>query len=208
MRRIEFEPRRQVGPDADHVADPPRCGNVAGVPDQRIEAHPDGLHAEQLPPPGLGNHLAGLAGVQGERLLEQDRLARAEGQQRVLVVLTVGRGDVDDVEVRVGDQLGVGAVGAVRAEAVGQRGRPFAASRAHRHDLVVRRLGDLGTHHAGDAPGAEDAPPDRISHIANLSPPARPSVEWRVTRRVARYIAPLDEYRATRRGRGREGRRR
>ena len=76
------------------------------------EAHPHGLHGEQAPVPRGAEDAAGLDGAAGEGLLHQDGLARLQGQERVVGVEGVRRGDVDGVDVGVGDEVLVGAVGA------------------------------------------------------------------------------------------------
>ena len=48
--------------------------------------------------------------VCGEGLFAEDVFARGEGQHAVLVVVGVRGGDVDDVDVGVRDEFGVGAV--------------------------------------------------------------------------------------------------
>jgi hypothetical protein len=55
--------------------------------------------------PRGGEHLFGLADIQGERLLAQDCLARARGGNRDLAVSVVRRADIDDVDLRIGDHL-------------------------------------------------------------------------------------------------------
>lgn len=52
-----------------------------------------------------------LVGVDGNGFLDEHVLARRQGEAGVLVVVAVGRGDVDDVDMWIDYELGVGAVG-------------------------------------------------------------------------------------------------
>lgn len=57
------------------------------------------------------DELLSLRGVDGEGFFAQDGLAGLQAEHGVLVVVRVWRGDVDDVDVLVGHQVFVGAVG-------------------------------------------------------------------------------------------------
>lgn len=97
--------------DAQDLAD------LAGL-DQLPDAHADG----QVPGPqsfhqeevvllcGLDEN-ARLRGVDCKRLLAEDMLLRVQRKHDILEVVRVRSGDVDDVDVRVGDEGLVGAIG-------------------------------------------------------------------------------------------------
>lgn len=78
---------------------------------EREEARPDGFHEEEVLLFCCFDQLAGLRGVGGECFFAEDVLVREEAEHRVLVVVAVRGGDVDDVDVLVCDEGGVGAVG-------------------------------------------------------------------------------------------------
>jgi len=74
------------------------------VADQRVEASPHGFHREDTSPVGCGKHLAGVARIEADRLLDEHRLARLDRQERVFPVMGMGGGDVDDVDLGVVDE--------------------------------------------------------------------------------------------------------
>lgn len=75
------------------------------------EARPHRLHQEQSLLLRDARKDPRLLGVDGERLLTHHVLPRIERLEGVGKVVRVGGGDVDDVDVGVGDEVGVGAVG-------------------------------------------------------------------------------------------------
>ena len=91
----------------------------------------------------------------------------------MLVVLAVRGRDVDDVGL-VRDELGVRAVGARRAQPVGQRLRPAQIAGADGHDLVGRAGLDVAAHRGRDAAGSEDGPTQRAfaERLAHGAAPA------------------------------------
>lgn len=70
-----------------------------------------GFHEEEVLLPGFLNQEFELFGVGREGFFAEDVFAGFEAEHGVLVVVAVGRGDVDDVDVGVGGELFVGAVG-------------------------------------------------------------------------------------------------
>ena len=77
----------------------------------REKARPDGLEQKETPRRRLFHEPARLPCVDRQRLLAQDVLARAQTEHRMLEVVRVRRGDVDDVDVAVRGKVGVAAVG-------------------------------------------------------------------------------------------------
>ena len=73
-------------------------------------------------------------------------------------VLRVGRRDVDDVDVRVGDEVGVGAVGRGDAELVGEGLRPVQSAGGHRLELLAGGRAQGGGEGVGDAARRQDPP--------------------------------------------------
>ena len=105
------EPLAVVGQHRVHVAE---HAVVEELPDH-VEAwqveRPHRLGAEHPPLRSPFRDLRCLRLVQRERLLHQHVLARLERKQGVPVVEVVRRGDVDDVDLGIGDEIGVRAVG-------------------------------------------------------------------------------------------------
>ena len=100
---------------------------------------------------------AASVGVQREGLLDEHVLAGLERQQGVGGVHRMGRGDVDDVDVGIGDEVLVRAVGAGDVEVGGERLGGLAAARSHGGDVEPRGA-EVGGERPCDAPGTEDAP--------------------------------------------------
>ncbi len=88
---------------------------------RRVEAHPHRLHEKAALLGGEGGEVSRLVGGGGERLLHQDVLAGEQRPARQLGVRGDRRADVDDVDVLVGEQRVVVAVGPRHAELVGER---------------------------------------------------------------------------------------
>ena len=111
-------------------------------------------------PFGLGevDQVAGLGGVAGERLLHQDGFAGLEGEPGLAVVLGVGRGDVDDVDLWVVHEFVVGAVGGGCAVLVGEGAGPVEVAGADGDDLLTGAPAQRGRELPGDPAGSEDAP--------------------------------------------------
>ena len=86
---------------------PPSSSRPATHPGGRKEAAPHGLHEEPLAAAGGDRHGFGPGQVDRERLLAEHVLAGLEGRHGHLVVEAVGDGDVDRVDIVVGEQLPV-----------------------------------------------------------------------------------------------------
>ena len=117
----------EVGADLAHGPEVARRQELLQPADDRVAAHPHRLHQEEPPAAGLGDQVGGLVSGESERLLAQHRLARFECEQHVLAVHGVWRGDVDHVDVRVGDEgrvVGMRPGNAVRRGELLRRGQP------------------------------------------------------------------------------------
>lgn len=77
---------------------------------QREVPRPDSLHEEQLLGPCLFNELLGLGDGDCERLLAQDIFTSFKGQHRILEMVAVRSSDVNDVHIRISDELRVRAI--------------------------------------------------------------------------------------------------
>ena len=78
--------------------------------------------------------------------------------QCVLAVQLIRGGDVDDVDVGVAQQRGVGVVGAFDAVVRGERLCPGEVARCDRDDALIRVLRDRARPQLRDAPRRENAP--------------------------------------------------
>ncbi len=131
-------------------------GNVGGE-----EARPDGLHEEQATVAREAREVLGLGRRDGERLLDEDVLARAQHGAGGGVVLAVRGGDVHDVDVRVLRERLVAACAAVRRpEAVlgGEGGGLGGVAAAHGLQARVLQACELRGDRVRDLAGGDDAP--------------------------------------------------
>ena len=101
--------------------------------------------------------------VQSDRLLHERVPAGGQGEQGVVDVEVMGCGDVDDVDLRVADELLVRAVaaGLLDTRVHGEGVRRLERSRADRIHLLPGVPPHRPDEPAGDPPGPEDAPPQR-----------------------------------------------
>ena len=84
------------------------------------------------------HHSLGIRSGHRQRLLAQDVLAGSRGRDRPVRVEVVRQGDVDGVDIRVGEETFVGAVGARDTEAIGHGAGLVAVSGRDGDDLHSR----------------------------------------------------------------------
>ncbi len=176
MRRPVVEDVRQVGPHRTKLADLTGGDDLRQPPDGRVEPGPHALQAEQAALGRRVRDLATLPSVEGERLLDQHRLAGVQGEERRVPVLRVRGRDVHDVDPGVRDELVVGAVRGRCTQAVGQRPGPAQVTRGDRVNRAAPGGGDVRADRGRDTPGAEDAPADLPTHLASL--PGKSNFRW------------------------------
>jgi hypothetical protein len=127
------------------------------------------LDGPPLGPLGHRDHALGLCGIPGERLLAEHVEARLERRDGPPGVQRGRQRVVHQVEVRVSEQLCIGVVGPLDAEAVSVSLRAAAGGDGGDDDVVAAKCGPQ-QRRRGDAGGAEDAddrwhqaPPDVVS---------------------------------------------
>jgi hypothetical protein len=160
VSRVEVEPDGEVGVDRHDLTDDATGYHLLGLEDQRVGAHPDGFHGEDLPVPGGGQHLAGLGGVQSQRFLDQDGLSGRDRHQRLLAVEGVRGGHVHDVDLGILDHGPVAAMAAARPEARGEGSRAVGVTCGHGIQHVAA-VTEVGSHRGRNAPGAQESPSNR-----------------------------------------------
>ena len=106
---------------------------------------------------GDGEGLGKLLGVEGDGLLAQDVLTRAERAAQVVDVRVVRRGDVDRVDVGGGIEVLEGVVDLGDAPALGEGLGLLAVVVGHAHELAAGQGERLG-HLVGDNAAADDGP--------------------------------------------------
>ncbi len=89
----------------------PENSKLSDLDGEREVTCPDGFHQEHAFPLCRLNELLCLCGVHGEGFLAQHVLAAEQTEHGVLEVVRVRCGYVDYVDVGVGYELGVSAVG-------------------------------------------------------------------------------------------------
>ena len=119
VRRVEV--LAVVGEDGAHVPEQAGVEHLPHDVEARQEEGPHRLHAEDAGGRGGSRDLLCLSGIEADRLLDEHVLAGLDGEQRALAVQVVRRRDVDDVDVRVGEQRVAGlnalSIAAVAANA-------------------------------------------------------------------------------------------
>ena len=150
----------------------------AQLADHRVAGGPHRLHQEPVRARrASANSSSASAASQRDRLLAEHVLAGLEAEPGVLEVEGVRRGDVDDVDGRVGDQLLVGAVrrGATPCSAANAAALARAERRADRGELGAGHQREVAGEGAGDASGARGCPSGCRRVMTSPSPcvPAR-----------------------------------
>jgi len=110
MARFERPGEAEVGPDRSNLADPTICHEFGHSADRGVGPHPHGFHQEHAAMLCLPDDSFCFTGVDRERLLAQHGLAGGDTQTRCCLMRDVRRGDVHDVDLRVGRELGPTAV--------------------------------------------------------------------------------------------------
>ena len=109
-----------------------------------MEAVHERLHEQDAGVAGRRDHPLGIGRGQGQWLLAQDVLARLDRGERPLQVEVVREGDVDRVDVRVGEEALVRIVRARDCQLARDPLRDLAVARGDRHHLapLPRRAAD------------------------------------------------------------------
>ena len=110
-RLLHILPEAQIRNNAMDIAQLAPLNHLPDANTQGKKPRPNRLHQKALLLPGRLDQPLRLPRIDREGLLAQDVFAREEAEHGVLVVVGVGRGDVDDVDVWVPDEVLVGAVG-------------------------------------------------------------------------------------------------
>ena len=150
-----------------HLADGTRPNQLDHCGDLRVAAVHERLHQEDVVRPRRLDHLRRVAGVHPDRLLYQHVLARLRRRRHHIAMGRMDGRHVDDVDVVVGEQVGVALVPRLAAEQVGQRIGPARAAagdgrqapRFRELQAIAKDLGDAAC--ADDSPVDHDASPCR-----------------------------------------------
>ena len=130
---------------------------------------PHALHQQHTVLAGAGGDGARFGGIDGERFLAQDVLARLQAQAAGGGVLRMRRGNVNGMYVRVGRQRLVAGMCARRLAAGGALlGRELRGAlgraRAHRHQPCPGRVAQASGEPAGNAARPQNAPVHHLRH--------------------------------------------
>ena len=135
-----------------------RADALARLADGGIEAVHEGNRGLAVGRRGCGHQLLSARGVHRERLLADHVLAGGERGCCKRLVKVVGRADVDDVELRVLDQLLGGGGRAIRLEREGCRLGALGRGGGDRDDAGAGEAGGAGVDGADEAgPGDSDS---------------------------------------------------
>ena len=88
----------------------------------RNEPGPHRLHQKAMVTTRCSDHFGGLRRVDGEGLLTEHVLPGVKRGNGHVAMVAVGRGDVDDVDIRICEQFGVAAVSVGDSKLVGECG--------------------------------------------------------------------------------------
>ena len=161
---VPLDPVVRVEPGAvapEDRADLAEHVGVQHLPDHvelRREQRPQRLGAEEPTRGREVGELLRLGRVQGDRLLDEDVLARLQREARVRAVPVVRRGDVDDVDLGVGDQVLVRPVGVPDPEPPGEGLRGAERPAADGDDLLGGQPLQRGDEPFRDPARADHAP--------------------------------------------------
>jgi hypothetical protein len=150
-----------VGDDGVDLAE---CARIKQLPDDVElwqELGPHCLHEEDALASGDLGQSAGLAGIERHRLLDQGVLAGLQRHQRARVVRIVRGGDVHHIDIRVGEQLLVRAIGPVDAVPAGEGGGSGQVPGSNRQDVLFGMTLQRPDEPLGDPARAHDAPAQR-----------------------------------------------
>jgi hypothetical protein len=159
---------REHGDDGPQLSDRPLVEQAPDDLPLGVEAVHERLHPHDAARGAVVDHGGRLGRVERRRLLAQDVLARVGRPRRPLGVEVVRERNVDRVDVRVGEQPGVGPMqphGVAQRSPVGRRepgvaqeARAGVARAGKRDELGVAGAQDGRDHHlAPDVRGADDA---------------------------------------------------
>src|SRR5215467_12563588 len=124
----------------------------------------EGLHQEgPVPPRGLDD-LGGIASVNCQRLLAQNVLARIGGRGRTGSMIGMMGRDINDLDLRVGDERLVAAVMSGYLEFRGEFPRSAIASARDCHQPTGRRVAERPGHYPGYLARAHDPPSATLLH--------------------------------------------
>jgi hypothetical protein len=169
ISRVELPRDPQVGLHRAHLPDGTVGDQLPHRDDGRLEPGPHRLHDEDAGRAGERDHLRRAGRRGGERLLHQQRLAGPERSQREGVVLGMRCRDVEDVDLGVGEDLGVGPVRPLDAVAGREGSRAVGGSGGHGRHPGALDQGEVADHRLGDAPRSHDAPANVLDHRPNAS---------------------------------------
>ena len=157
------EPFTEVGYDSGEFAEGAYVEELRQHVVLGQECGPVRLHAEQAVSPGNGGDLAGLASVERERLLHHGGFAGGQGEHRMIEVFGMRGGDVDDVDVGIGDELLVAAMCSGDPGLLREDSGAVVAAGADSDDLLAGVGLQRGDEPLGDPAGPHHAPPQNRS---------------------------------------------
>ncbi len=135
----EEQPVLEVAPrDEPDIAQRPGRDRVAGMLIERVAADVEVGRVDQAGPRRQGDQLGRLGRGHGQRLLAHDVPPGLQDRPGLGQVQVVGRGDVDDLDALVGQQLVQVGVGPGDAQRVGPRRATFRGAAQHAVDLARR----------------------------------------------------------------------
>ena len=152
----------QIGGEEPGLPDEAGGQGLLDHPAHGLVAGPDGLGDQHPLAAGIADGVRRLAGADGEGLFAQDVLAVVGAELDVAVMVGVGGGDVDQVQVRVAEHGLVAAKGFLHPVGLGKGLGPGQIPRPDGVELhlgvaVLVEQGDGAGHNLGNLPGAQNS---------------------------------------------------
>ena len=167
----------EVGPHRRHLPNRTLRQQLLDLAVPRVEALVETHHEADTGALAGSTHLLALARAECHGLLAEDVLALRCRGQRVRQVAPYRRGDVDDLHVRVGNDVLDASVDSWHIMPAGERRGSRSVAAHDRHQLRVwRRAHGWGHHPFGDVAGADDPPANDWCCAGHrpFSPPSGP----------------------------------
>ena len=163
VRRIVVEVAEEPG-DRSHRAEASGADDVERAQPLRVRAHHERFFDPDAGAVAHRDELRGFGPAEADRLFAEDVLARFGGANRPRHVQVVGEGNVDGVDVGIGEELVVRAVRLRDLQCGGGVPRPAGVTGRNRVDLRPRAaLHRRDDFFCRDLRDAEHAPPDLVT---------------------------------------------
>jgi len=155
---VEIGAETEPGGDGAHLADGACADQFEDAGDLRMAPVHVGFHEEDIVFPRSLQHLDGLVVMHAHRLFAEDMLLGLRGAEGPFPVVRMRRGDVDDIDIGVGQESLIGAVGMRKLVKVGEFVGFGLGATGNGDELSLFRAKDTASEFMRNAAGADDSP--------------------------------------------------